>query len=207
MDPQNNSHVKSHWAANSLSLNPTSLNLSCQARGKESGRMSSGGRSRKTLFVVVQTHANILANVNHLNYWMPYKKGGVYVQAAPIFHILDFPFMFTAPAFGARQVTIPKFGPRSFCETVNEWRIMPRGLASVSTRSSSTAENRGSRERRSRSAMRTRIPARCARVHSGREMPVDHQLQNRVGVATRQYSQHDREAHEKLIASRAVRSG
>jgi long-chain acyl-CoA synthetase len=72
---------------------------------------------------VIQTHANILANVNHLNYWMPYREGGVYLHAAPIFHILDFPFMFAAPAFGACQVTIPKFTPRSFCETVERERV------------------------------------------------------------------------------------
>ncbi len=47
---------------------------------------------------VVVTHANILANVDHLNYWMPYREGGVHLHAAPIFHILDFPFMFAASA-------------------------------------------------------------------------------------------------------------
>jgi acyl-CoA synthetase (AMP-forming)/AMP-acid ligase II len=67
---------------------------------------------------VMQTHANILSNIYHLNYWMPSKEGGVYLHAAPIFHILDFPFMFAAPAFGAAQVTIPKFGPQTFCEAV-----------------------------------------------------------------------------------------
>ena len=40
---------------------------------------------------VMVTHANILANVNHLNYWMRYTEGGVYLHAAPIFHIADFP--------------------------------------------------------------------------------------------------------------------
>ena len=67
---------------------------------------------------VMVTHANILANINHLNYWMRYTEGGVFLHAAPIFHIADFPAMFTAPAFGASQVTIPKFSPQSFCETV-----------------------------------------------------------------------------------------
>ena len=66
----------------------------------------------------VQTHANILANVEHVNYWAPYPEGSVYLHAAPVFHIADFPFIFAAPAFGACQVTIPKFSPRSFCETV-----------------------------------------------------------------------------------------
>jgi long-chain acyl-CoA synthetase len=72
---------------------------------------------------VVLTHANILANVDHVNYWMPYREGGVYLHAAPLFHIADFPFMFAAPAFGACQVTIPKFSPRSFCETVEHERV------------------------------------------------------------------------------------
>src|SRR2546422_3027399 len=68
----------------------------------------------------VLTHADILANVHHLNYWMPYVEGSVYLHAAPMFHIADFPVMFAAPAFGACQVTIPKFSPRSFCETVED---------------------------------------------------------------------------------------
>ena len=72
---------------------------------------------------VVVTHANILSNVNHLNYWMPYREGGVHLHAAPIFHILDFPFMFAAPAFGVCQVAIPKFSPQSFCETVQRERV------------------------------------------------------------------------------------
>src|SRR6266581_4453912 len=72
---------------------------------------------------VVLTHASILANVDHVNYWMPYREGGVYLHAAPIFHIADFPFMFASPAFGTCQVTIPKFSPQSFCETVERERV------------------------------------------------------------------------------------
>jgi long-chain acyl-CoA synthetase len=72
---------------------------------------------------VVVSHANILANVDHLNYWMPYREGGVHLHAAPIFHILDFPLMFAAPAFGVRQVTIPKFSPQGLCETVERERV------------------------------------------------------------------------------------
>ena len=47
---------------------------------------------------VVLTHANILANLDHVNYWMPFKEGDVYLHAAPIFHIADFPFLFCACA-------------------------------------------------------------------------------------------------------------
>jgi long-chain acyl-CoA synthetase len=63
-------------------------------------------------------HANILENVYHTNFWFPLEEGAVHLHAAPIFHIADFPFMFAAPAFGACQVTIPKFNPQTFCETV-----------------------------------------------------------------------------------------
>jgi long-chain acyl-CoA synthetase len=72
---------------------------------------------------VVVTHANVLANVDHLSYWMGYREGGVYLHAAPIFHIADFPAMFAAPAFGAHQVTIPKFTPQGFCELVQRERV------------------------------------------------------------------------------------
>jgi long-chain acyl-CoA synthetase len=72
---------------------------------------------------VVVTHANILADIDHSNYWLPHREGGVHLHAAPIFHILDFPFIFAAPAFGTCQITIPKFSPASFCETVSRERV------------------------------------------------------------------------------------
>ena len=71
---------------------------------------------------VALTHAAVLANVDHVNYWLPYREGGVYLHAAPLFHIADFPFMFATPAFGTCQVTIPKFNPQAFCETVQKER-------------------------------------------------------------------------------------
>jgi long-chain acyl-CoA synthetase len=77
---------------------------------------------------VVVTHGNILANIHHFNYWMPYKEGGAYLHAAPIFHIMDFPLMFAAAAFGARQATIPKFNPKSFCETVERQHVTHTAL-------------------------------------------------------------------------------
>ena len=67
---------------------------------------------------VALSHANVLENVHFLNYWMPYKEGAVYLHAAPMFHIIDFPLLFAAPAFGTYQVTIPKFSAQSFCEAV-----------------------------------------------------------------------------------------
>ena len=72
---------------------------------------------------VALTHANVLANVHFLNYWMPYEEGGIYLHTAPLFHIIDFPLLFAAPAFGTCQVTIPKFTAQSFCETVQRERV------------------------------------------------------------------------------------
>ena len=69
------------------------------------------------------THANILADIHNFNYWMRYTDGGVYLHAAPMFHIADFPAMFAAPAFGACQFTIPKFTPQTFCDTVERERV------------------------------------------------------------------------------------
>jgi acyl-CoA synthetase (AMP-forming)/AMP-acid ligase II len=72
---------------------------------------------------VMVTHANILSDVHHFNYWMRYTEGAVYLHAAPLFHIADFPAMFAAPAFGAAQLTIPKFSPQNFCETVEREHV------------------------------------------------------------------------------------
>ena len=72
---------------------------------------------------VMVSHANVMADVHNFNYWMRYREGGVYLHSAPIFHIADFPAMFAAPAFGACQITIPKFSPQIFCETVERKRV------------------------------------------------------------------------------------
>ena len=72
---------------------------------------------------VMLTHTNVLSNVYCLNYWMRYREGGVYLHAPSIFHGADFPAMFAAPAFGALQVAVPRFSPRTFCEAVEKERI------------------------------------------------------------------------------------
>jgi long-chain acyl-CoA synthetase len=72
---------------------------------------------------VTVTHGNVLADIHNFNYWMRYTEGGTYLHAAPIFHIADFPSMFAAPAFGASQITIPKFSAQTFCETVEREHV------------------------------------------------------------------------------------
>jgi long-chain acyl-CoA synthetase len=72
---------------------------------------------------VTLTHSNIFSNVSNFNYWIPYREGGAYLHAAPIFHIADFPAMFAAPALGVCQSALPRFDARTFCETVASDRI------------------------------------------------------------------------------------
>ena len=56
---------------------------------------------------VILRHSNILSNVHNFNYWMPYREGGVYLHAAPIFHIADFP----ADVRGASVWSVPSRPP------------------------------------------------------------------------------------------------
>jgi long-chain acyl-CoA synthetase len=72
---------------------------------------------------VMLTHANVFSNVHNFNYWMSYREGGVYLHVAPIFHIADFPAMFAAPAFGACQVTLPRFNAQALCETIASEKV------------------------------------------------------------------------------------
>ncbi len=55
-------------------------------------------------------------------------EGGVYLHAAPMFHIIDLPLMFAAPAFGCCQVALPKFNPQHFCEMVERERVTHTAL-------------------------------------------------------------------------------
>jgi long-chain acyl-CoA synthetase len=72
---------------------------------------------------VMLTHTNVLANVHHFNHWIRYREGGVYLHAAPIFHIADFPAMFAAPLVGGCQVALPRFTPAAFCDAVEKHQI------------------------------------------------------------------------------------
>jgi long-chain acyl-CoA synthetase len=69
------------------------------------------------------THANVLSDVHHFNGWMRSREGGVYLHAAPMFHIADFPAMFAAPEFGVGQLALPRFTPAAFCEAVDTHRV------------------------------------------------------------------------------------
>jgi acyl-CoA synthetase (AMP-forming)/AMP-acid ligase II len=77
---------------------------------------------------VALTHGNLWANVDHLNYWITYRDGTVYLHSGPLFHIVDLPFVFAAPALGIAQTTIPKFTVHDFCETVARERVSHTAL-------------------------------------------------------------------------------
>jgi acyl-CoA synthetase (AMP-forming)/AMP-acid ligase II len=72
---------------------------------------------------VTVTHSNILANIHSANYWIRYRDGGVYLHAAPMFHIADFPTMFAAPAFGVCQTSLARFDPLAFCQAVEKEQV------------------------------------------------------------------------------------
>ena len=69
------------------------------------------------------THGNVFSNVHNFNYWMSYREGGVYLHVAPMFHIADFPAIFAAPAFGACQVTLPRFSAQTLCEIIANEKV------------------------------------------------------------------------------------
>src|SRR5258708_9969706 len=67
---------------------------------------------------VMLTHSSVLSDVHNFNYWMGHREGGVYLHAAPIFHIPDFPPIFPAPLAGRGQLALPRFSPAAFCDAV-----------------------------------------------------------------------------------------
>ena len=61
----------------------------------------------------VLTHSEILADIQHMNYWMPHREGGVYLHAAPMFHIADFTIIFAAPALAHVNHRHPRSAQRA----------------------------------------------------------------------------------------------
>jgi len=72
---------------------------------------------------VMLTHTNVLSDVHSFNYWMRNRERGVFLHAAPIFHIADFPAIFATPIFGGCQLTLPRFTPAAFCDAVEKHRV------------------------------------------------------------------------------------
>ncbi len=94
---------------------------------------------------VMLTHSSVLSDVHNFNYWMGHREGGVYLHAAPIFHIADFPAIFAAPVVGACQIALPRFSPAAFCDAVESQRITHTVL--VPTMINLLTQSAGARQR------------------------------------------------------------
>ena len=82
---------------------------------------------------VLLTHGAAVANFQHANTWMRLSEHSVYLHAAPLFHIADFPFVFAATASGACQLVTPRLSPSAFCQTVQRERVSHSVLLPTTT--------------------------------------------------------------------------
>ena len=69
------------------------------------------------------THANWQATVPHFSQFIRMDRHEVCLHAAPMFHVADFPLILSAVQAGARQVTLPRFEPASFCKAVEQHAV------------------------------------------------------------------------------------
>ena len=72
---------------------------------------------------VMLTHANWQATVPHFSQFIRMDRHEVWLHAAPMFHVADFPLILSAVQAGARQVTLPRFEPASFCKAVEQHAV------------------------------------------------------------------------------------
>jgi long-chain acyl-CoA synthetase len=72
---------------------------------------------------VMITHANLLADMHHTHYWSALTAGDVWMHAAPMFHIADFPLLLVCSAMGVTQVTVPRFDCCAVCEAIARERV------------------------------------------------------------------------------------
>ena len=72
---------------------------------------------------VMLTHANLFANMLHMQDWCPVSRLDVFLHVAPMFHLADFPMCLIAAAKGVAQVTLPRFEPQLLCETIARDRV------------------------------------------------------------------------------------
>ena len=72
---------------------------------------------------VAVTHANVLANIHFSTTGCAIRKAAFIFMRRRCFTSSIFPLMFAAPVFRRCQVTIPKFSPQNFCETVERARV------------------------------------------------------------------------------------
>src|SRR5436853_3584165 len=72
---------------------------------------------------VMLTHANVVANVRHVEAAYSYDADGVYLHSAPMFHLADGAATFSYASRGSTQIFIPRFEPQATLEAIQRERV------------------------------------------------------------------------------------
>ena len=72
---------------------------------------------------VMLTHANVIANVRHVEAAYRYEADGIYLHSAPMFHLADGAATFSYASRGSTQVFIPRFEPQATLEAIQRERV------------------------------------------------------------------------------------
>ncbi|HKP11638.1 MAG TPA: AMP-binding protein, partial [Blastocatellia bacterium] len=72
---------------------------------------------------VMLTHANVIANVRHVEASYRYTADEIYLHSAPMFHLADGAAVFTNAARGSTQVFIPRFEPVATLAAIERERV------------------------------------------------------------------------------------
>jgi long-chain acyl-CoA synthetase len=72
---------------------------------------------------VMLTHANVIANVRHIEASADYSADEIYLHSAPMFHLADGAATFSNAARGSTQVFIPRFEPVATLAAIERERV------------------------------------------------------------------------------------
>ena len=72
---------------------------------------------------VMLTHANVIANVRHVEASANYTADEIYLHSAPMFHLADGAATFSNASRGSTQVFIPRFEPKATLEAIEREHV------------------------------------------------------------------------------------
>ncbi len=72
---------------------------------------------------VMLSHRNVVSNAYHTMIALRISGQPTFLHAAPMFHVADFPGIHHTMALGGKQVMLPRFDPKVFCEAVARERV------------------------------------------------------------------------------------